>query len=114
MSRLNSFPKDFKRNVRFDAEITVCHMRDTVLDEKLQQKIKMCLLIRIFENKQFSLSHTSATFLNVVGQEGSTRRLGAAIFPSQPAQCLQDLEQVLQMASLLKGVGKMQVTAITV
>lgn len=70
--KVGYLPKDFKRNVRFDAEISVCHMRDTVLDEKLQQ-IKMCLLIKIFENKQFSLSHTSATILNVVDREGSTR-----------------------------------------
>ena len=75
MSRLNTFLKDFKRNVRFDAEITVCHMREIVLDEKLQQKIKMCLLIKIFENKQFLLSHPSATILNVVDQEGSARQL---------------------------------------
>jgi len=51
MSRLNTFLKDFKLNVRFDAEITVCHIRDAVLGEKLQQKIRMCLLIKVFENK---------------------------------------------------------------
>lgn len=62
MSRLNTFLKDFKSNVRFDPEITVCHMSDIVLDKKLQMKTKMCLLIKVFENKQFSLSHTSATF----------------------------------------------------
>lgn len=67
--------KGFKRNVRFDTEITACHTRENVLDEKFQQKIKMCLLIKIFGNKQFSLSHKSATILNVVGQEGSTRQL---------------------------------------
>lgn len=83
--RLNTFLKDFKRNVRFDPEITVCHMSDIVLDKKLQLKTKMCLLIKVFENKQFSLSHTSATILNVVDQEGSTRQLRVQIFPRQTA-----------------------------
>lgn len=76
MSRLNNFQKDFKRNVRFDAEITVCHMGDIVLDEKLEQKLKMCLLIKNFENKQFSLPDASATMLNAIDQEGRTRQLG--------------------------------------
>lgn len=73
MSRLNTFLKDFKINVRFDAEITVCHIKDNVLDEKGQHKIKMCLLVKIFENKQFLLSHISATTMNVVDQGESTK-----------------------------------------
>lgn len=46
--------KRFQKNVSFYAEITVCHIRETVLDKKLQQKTKN---VCAFWSQSLRISH---------------------------------------------------------
>lgn len=84
-------------------------MSDIVLDKKLQLKTKMCLLIKVSENKQFSLSHTSATFWMLLTKK-AVQAVESSDIPWSDScpEILQDLEQTQQMASLLKGNGGWQ------